>query len=332
MERARILIIHTGGTLGMVPGHPGPFTVGGDPLAGLLRKVPELSEIADIQLELLANQDSCDVKAAQWEAWARRIRDADAVDGVVIIHGTDTMAFTAGVLAFLLEERRLPIVLTGSQRPLGMIRTDARNNLIDALILARSGRNEVMVCFDSRGWRGTRVLKRSSEAMDAFYSPNTPPLVHLGVDLRWGDHVLTTPGVARRLRVGSNVQLSWVLPDLPAPAPWEPDGPAVRVIAAFGGGTLPVHAGWADLVREEMKNGVVHLLVSQCPHGKLFLDRYESSHKLLDLGVIDGGDMSDVAAVAKARVGLGQGFDESALRAYLAASVAGERTLKEEGE
>jgi len=325
--KKRVLILHTGGTLGMIGGHPGPFTPGGDPLSALLAKIPELTDIAEVRFDLIASQDSCDVRAEQWVAWALRIRQAQA-DGIVLIHGTDTMAYTASVLSFLLEERHRPVVLTGSQRPLSAVRNDARQNLVDAVTLAVGPVQEVMVCFDSLGLRGNRTLKRSSSAMAAFESPDCQPLVQLGVDIQWNAHCLRSGGLTRRLELGDAVRLSWVLPDVAAPPVWTPEGPGVHVIATLGAGNVPLHTGWPELVAREAAAGVVHLAVSQCPHGGVQLGMYASSDVLSAAGVLSGGDLTYVAAIAKARVGLGQGFDPAQLRAYLLAEVAGERTLE----
>ena len=330
-KKKRVLLLHTGGTLGMVGGAPNPLLPereGDSPQQALLQRLPELRDIAEIEVEILARQDSCDVKSEQWIAWAERIRSDRWADGIVLIHGTDTMAYTASALSFLLQERR-PVVLTGSQRPLSLVRSDARQNLLDAVIVACGPVAEVMICFHSVALRGNRTLKRSSTsmgAMGAFESPSCPPLCTLGVDIGWGDHALTGRGEPRRLQVGSAVHLSWVLPDLPAPPPWLPGEPAVHVLCALGSGNFPLHAGWMELVAREAQAGVAHLVVSQCPHGGVSPGRYESSQKLVECGAIYGADLTYAAAVAKARVALGQGFTHKELCAYLGQNVAGELT------
>ena len=335
-KKKHVLVLHTGGTLGMRGGYPSPLLPerdGDSPQRALLQRLPELTDIADVEVEILARQDSCDVTGAQWLAWAERIRADRWADGIVLIHGTDTMTYSASALSFLLEERRLPVVLTGSQRPLAAVRSDARQNLVDAVIVACGPVPEVMVCFHSVSLRGNRTLKRSSNsmgAMGAFESPSCPPLCTLGVDIRWGEHALRTPGQPRRLQLGSAVHLSWVLPDLPAPSPWEPGEPAVHVLCALGAGNFPLHGGWIELVQREEKAGVTHLVVSQCPHGGVRAGLYESSQKLVEAGALYGEDLTYTAAVAKARVGLGQGFTREELRAYLSQCVAGELTLADQ--
>ena len=330
--KKRVLMLHTGGTLGMLGGHPSPLLPerdGDSAKRTLLQRLPELTDIADVEVEILARQDSCDVTGAQWLAWAERIRADRWADGIVLIHGTDTMAYSASALSFLLAERQRPVVLTGSQRPLAAVRSDARQNLVDAVIVACGPSPEVMVCFHSVALRGNRTLKRSSNsmgAMGAFESPSCAPLCTLGVDISWGEHALRTPGEPRRLQLGSAVHLSWVLPDLSAPPPWEPGEPAVHVLCALGAGNFPLHSGWIELVEREARSGITHLVVSQCPHGGVRPGLYESSQQLVEAGAIYGDDLTYTAAVAKARVGLGQDFSRAELGAYLSQPVAGELT------
>ena len=330
--KKRVLILHTGGTLGMLGGDPSPLLPEPDSDAlrrALLSRLPELRDIAQVEVEILARQDSCDVTGAQWLAWAERIRSDRWADGIVLIHGTDTMAYSASALSFLLPERRCPVVVTGSQRPLAAVRSDARQNLVDSVIVACGPVPEVMVCFHSLALRGNRTLKRSSNsmgAMGAFESPSCAPLCTLGVDISWGDHALRTAGAPLRLQLGSAVRLSWVLPDLPAPLPWQPGEPAVHVLGALGAGNFPLHGGWIELVQRESQSGVTHLVVSQCPHGGVRPGLYESSQMLVDAGAVYGADLTYAAAIAKARVALGQDYTRAALRAYLCHGVAGELT------
>lgn len=320
----RVLILHTGGTLGMVGGQAGALSPGGGALDALAHHIPELFEIADLRLEILARQDSCEVRAEQWLTWAARIRAETWADGIVLIHGTDTMAYTASALSFLLPERRCPIILTGSQRPLSAIRNDARQNLVDALILAGGPLREVVVCFDSLGLRGNRTLKRSSHAMGAFESPNCRPLATLGVEVRYAEHGLRSGGAPEPLAMSERVKLSWVVPELPAPEPWAAEGPAVHVVAALGCGNFPLHTGWQSLVKQEAKRGISHLVISQCPHGTVLPGLYAASRPLFEEGALSGGDMTYPAALAKARVGLGRGLSGPALSAYLEGNQAGE--------
>jgi len=333
--KKRVLLLHTGGTLGMAGETPRPSSTGepvgilgpsSSAINTLLQRIPELSDIAELRIEILARQDSCDIRASQWLTWAERIRQETWADGIVLIHGTDTMVYTASILSFLLEERERPIILTGSQRPLSAVRTDARQNLVDATILACGPLREVTLCFDSLGLRGNRALKRSSAAMGAFDSPNCPPLATLGVDIHYANHSLSAAGTPRALALSDHVRLTWVMPDLPAPEPWRVERPAVHILAAFGSGNFPLQTGWQALLDAERKAGITHLVVSQCPHGSVIPGLYLTSQAVFERDAISGGDMSYVAAIAKARVGLGQKLEGPALRHYLESNIAGERS------
>ena len=179
--RKTILLLHTGGTLGMTGGRPEVLRPA--PFAEALRiRVPELTELANVELELFSNLDSSEVQPESWVRLARRLfRRLPEVDGAVVTHGTDTLSYTASALSFLLPALRRPVVLTGSQRPLQEIRSDARLNLVDAVTAALKGPREVSVCFDSHLFRGNRTVKVKVNEYDAFASPNCPPLGTLGV-------------------------------------------------------------------------------------------------------------------------------------------------------
>jgi len=185
----RVLLVHTGGTLGMAP-TGSPVTLSPGPsVAGILEQVPELAEVADLRLTVAFNRDSATVEPEDILALARIVRQQGAgCDGVVLIHGTDTMAYTASVLGFLLADLGKPVVLTGSQRPLAYVRSDARGNLVDAVTLATRGVAEVGICFGEQWLRGVATEKRSVHRYQAFDSPNLPPLAELGLHVRFNPH------------------------------------------------------------------------------------------------------------------------------------------------
>src|SRR5262245_60987040 len=156
----------------------------------LVERVPELARLARVETRILCNLDSSDIGPDEWAALAEEVAAARAShDGVVIIHGTDTMAYTASALSFALEGLDKPVVLTGSQRPLSEIRTDARRNLVDAVDLATRDIPEVGICFDGRLLRGNRATKGDAWSYGAFASPGCPPLARLGIDVEIAAHV-----------------------------------------------------------------------------------------------------------------------------------------------
>jgi len=329
--RKTVLLLHTGGTLGMVRGRP--HTLRPAPFAESLRaRVPELTELANIELELFSNTDSSEVQPEAWLALAQRLHQRlPEVDGAVVTHGTDTLAYTASALSFLLPGLRRPVVLTGSQRPLGEVRSDARLNLIDAVTSALRGPAEVTVCFDSHLFRGNRTLKVKVADYDAFASPNFPPLGTLGV------HTHFQPGLRPKGRprvlaaLEPRVFLLKVFPGLNPSLPLALL-PQVRglVVEAYGAGNVPVDGSTGrsllPLFRAARARGVPVLVVSQAPRSAVELGLYEGGAAIREEGAMDGGDLTVPAAVTKLMCGLALYSGAQALRRYLETSVAGERS------
>lgn len=324
---AKILLLHTGGTLGMAPSGeptslaPGPF------LDHLLEQVPELKRLADLTVEVPFNCDSATVEPERVLALAAYLRGrAAAYDGFVLIHGTDTMAFTASVLGFLLADLGKPIVLTGSQRPLAFARTDARSNLINAVDLACRGVAEVGIAFGSTWIRGVASDKRSVGRFEAFHSPNLEALAELGVDV-W---VAETAGrFERRVPSGLGAALEMdilVLTPHPGMA-WRkaPEGVRAILIQAFGAGNLPM--GREDLkafLADARERKLPVVVTSQCEDGGVDLSAYELGRALEQAGAIPGGLHTRWAALAKLGLLLGAGRSVEDIRAAFAASWAGE--------
>ena len=248
-------MLHTGGTLGMAGGRPSALRPA--PFARTLReRIPELAELADVRLEVFSNVDSSEMRPETWvrlaQALARRL---PGVDGAVVTHGTDTLAYTASALSFLLPGLDRPVVLTGSQRPLKEVRTDARLNLIDAVTSALRGPPEVTVCFDSKLYRGNRTLKAAVADYDAFESPNFPLLGTLGVTARFEKGL-----PPRRLklvdRLDPRVFLLKVFPGLDPGLPLSLLGQMRGlVVEAYGAGNVPVDEVGGRSLRPERRCG-----------------------------------------------------------------------------
>jgi L-asparaginase len=304
---------------------PGAF------FATVRKRVPELSALAKIEFQLFSNVDSCEMQPELWSSLASLLAERlPHYDGVVVTHGTDTLAETAAALSFMLPGVRKPVVLTGAQRPLSEIRTDARLNLIDAVTAALHGPSEVTVCFDSHLYRGNRVRKVSVAEYDAFESPNCPVLGTLGVEARFA---------AGRKPIGRQR----VLPDLdprvfmlrvfPGLDPRLAMSllPHVRglVIEAYGAGNFPSDAvlgrSLVPLLEEAQKRDVVVVMVSQAARNGVDLSLYASGAQAKAAGAISAGDMTPGCALVKLMHGLAN-YRAAALRRYLEANVAGERT------
>jgi L-asparaginase len=329
---ARILVLHTGGTLMMKASGGGelrPDAYGRD----LLAELPILARAADVSTRILFNLDSGDMQPSHWVELARAVHDAlvrEAFDGVVVVHGTDTMAYGASALALMLGPLTRPVIMTGAQRPLTEVRTDARQNLVDAVLAATLPVPEVCIAFASRVLRGARAMKRDAWALAAFDSPSCAPLVELGLDVEIAPHVRAP---ARDLapfdpRIEPRVLAVRVFPGLDPALVLGAIRAGVKglVLEAYGTGNLPNLAGSLIPALDEARaRDVPVLLVSQCPRGVVEMGRYAGGAAAAAAGAISGGDMTVEAALAKMMIGLARYQSLADLRGWLERDVVGER-------
>jgi len=323
----KIILLHTGDTLGMAPSGdpvalaPGPF------LDHLLEQVPELGQLAQLAVEVPFNQDSACLEPADILELARRVRVGGCdFDGFVIIHGTDTMAFTASVLGFLLADLGKPVVLTGSQRPLAFVRSDARSNLVNAVDLACRAVPETGICFGTHWLRGVATDKLSVSLFEAFQSPNLAPLAEIGAEIRLHPDA---GHFERRVPAGLGAALELGIHTLtPHPGmPWSPAPAGARavLIQAFGAGNLPMdRPDLRGLVEDCARRRLPVVVTSQCPHGGVDLSAYEMGRKIEGLGAISGGLHTRWTALAKLGLVLGAGGGIDDVRAAFGVQWAGE--------
>ncbi len=295
-------------------------------------RVPELLKLAKLELELFSNVDSSEMQPELWTRLARLLHDKlPAFDGAVVTHGTDTLGYTASALSFMLPRLSKPVVLTGAQRPLGEVRSDARLNLIDAVTSALHGPAEVTVCFDSHLYRGNRVRKVSVAEYDAFESPNFPVLGVLGVQTRFVAGLKRRGAPVLRSALDPRVFLLKIFPGLDPALPLALL-PKVRglVLEAHGAGNFPISTelgrSLLPLFQEAKRRQVPVVVVSQAHRNGVDLSAYESGSAALKLGAISGGDMTHSAAVVKLMHALGTQRSPGAVKAYIERAVAGERT------
>ncbi|MDB4945254.1 MAG: L-asparaginase cytoplasmic [Labilithrix sp.] len=333
----RLLLLLTGGTLMMRPAvagasvRPGAITLDEERASrDLVAEVPSLGRVADFDTRILFHMDSANMQPADWLVLAREVHtQLPRYDGIVVVHGTDTMAYTASALAFILGRLPKPVVLTGSQKPLVEIRTDARQNLIDASTVATLAVPEVTITLGARALRGARATKRDAWGFRAFDSPNLAPLVELGLGVEVGSHVLPAAELAPfDERLEPRVLAVRVFPGLDPALVLGAIRAGVKglVLEAYGTGTLPNLGGsLIPALEEARRRDIPVMVVSQCLQAFVQLGQYEGGAAAEAAGAISAGDMTVEAALAKMMVGLGRHGSGDALRAYLADSVVGER-------
>jgi len=325
---ARVLLIHTGGTLMMTGGSTAPLAPDSYK-RDILAELPILGKIAEIETRILFNLDSSDMQPHHWVELAGTVHAAlREYDGFVVVHGTDTMAYTAAALSYSLVGLDRPVVLTGSQRPLAEVRSDARRNLVDAVDLARRDLPEVGIAFDGHLWRGNRAKKGDAWSYRAFTSPHCPPLARLGLDVEVAPHVRRpTEAFSIDARFDPRVVSALVTPGLdPSSLVRLAEGARGLVLAAFGVGTAPRRIRPIEAaVRALVDAGVTVLVVTQAQSGTVDLSLYENGAALRDAGAIGGADMTLEAAVVKLMAACARFDDAGERQARLERDVAGER-------
>lgn len=337
-----ILIIYTGGTIGMVESEDRKTLVPFN-LDNILQQVPELNKL-QVNLEAVSFPepiDSSDMHPKHWAKMAGIIREHyDKVDGFVILHGSDTLAFTASALSFMLEGLHKPVILTGSQLPIGMIRTDARENLITAVEIAATQVagvplvKEVAVYFEYKLYRGNRTSKFSTEAFEAFDSPNYPVLAEAGVHLNFHHGDLYQPR-HDRFQVceaySNEVLVVTLFPGLSErvmESVFQQGQSRAIILRTFGSGNAPQHPGFLKLIEYYIAAGNIVLNVSQCRKGVVEQGRYATSRRLNELGVLSGGDMTFEAAITKSMILLGLSNDSKWVSNQLLTDLRGELSVK----
>lgn len=336
-----IFIIYTGGTIGMVQDHSGTFVPFDFEL--IKNNLPDLSRL-DYKLTVHSFNpiiDSSNMTPEIWIQMAELIRDNyDEYDGFVILHGSDTMAFSASVLSFLLEGLQKPVIFSGSQLPIGEIRTDARENMMTALEIASAKHNgksivqEVCILFDNKLFRGNRAFKYNSAKFEAFRSPNYPVLAEAGIHLKYNFDALMNNSDKEFIfhnNLDNRVAVLKLFPGISPSTVKSILDLDVRsiVMETFGSGNTTTEKWFLDLLENAIKQGKNILNISQCKVGSVELGRYETSKGLKDIGVLNGYDMTFEAAVTKLMYLQGELMDQQAVAYWIEKDIRGELTVND---
>jgi len=336
-----IFIIYTGGTIGMVKDETGTFVPFDFDL--IKRNLPDLSRL-DYKLTVHSFEpiiDSSNMKPEIWIEMAQIIKDNYAdYDGFVILHGSDTMAFTASVLSFMLEGLQKPVILSGSQLPIGEIRTDARENMMTALEIASAKQDgisiiqEVCILFDNKLFRGNRSFKYNSAKFEAFRSPNYPVLVEAGIHLKYNTDALLNnidKEFILHTKLDNRVAVLKLFPGISAQtikAVLDSDVRSI-VMETFGSGNTTTDTWFLDLLKEAIEQGKNILNISQCKVGSVELGRYETSQGLKSIGVLNGYDLTFEAAVTKLMYLQGELEDQKEVAYWIEKDIRGELTIND---
>jgi L-asparaginase len=336
--KSKVLLIYTGGTIGMMR----------DPASGALKpfnfkalssQIPELKKF-DIELSAVSFKqpiDSSDMQPEIWVELARIIRDNYSLyDGFVILHGSDTMSFTASALSFMLENLAKPVIFTGSQLPIGTIRTDGKENLITAIEIAAAklrGKpvvSEVCVYFEYKLYRGNRTLKYNSEHFDAFKSPNYPPLAEAGVEISYNAGALLSPSrkaLICHTELNNDIAVLHLFPGISkkiTQSVLNTPGIKAVILLTFGAGNANTKSWFVDEIKAAIEKGIVVLNITQCVQGRVVQGMYATSSHLRKAGVTGGNDMTFESAVTKLMFLLGKKLSASQIKKQLETNLRGE--------
>lgn len=337
-----VLMIYTGGTLGMVFDQESKSLKAFD-LKETLRYAPEMERL-DFNLSIFPFDkpfDSSNVTPEIWQKIAQIISEEyDNFDAFVILHGTDTMAYTASALSFMLDGLNKPVILTGAQIPIGVARSDARENLITALEIAADRINgkpvisEVAIYFNNRLLRGNRAKKLESSQFNAFDSENYPLLANVGVTADYNFPYIKTYNPDSVLNFRFEINKSVVILKL-FPGICEKVISSILnieslqgvVFETYGAGNAPTDDWFINLLKTAIHKGIFIYNVSQCTGGRVMHGHYETSRLLAEIGVISGSDITTEAAVTKLMFLLGQSYSKAEIERKLTQSLCGEMTV-----
>lgn len=339
LKKASVLIIYTGGTIGMVK-NPATGSLTPFKFDQILKEVPELNKFG-FHLDTITFDPIIDSSNVNPKFWIELVdiidKNYEKYDGFVILHGTDTMSYSASALSFMLENQTKPVIFTGSQLPVGAIRTDGKENLITAIEIAAAKRNdeplvpEVCVYFENKLFRGNRTTKHNADYFNAFRSENYPALANVGIYINYNYNYIHYPTFKAKLithrELDSNVAILKVFPGISenvVDAILNIKDLKAVVLESFGSGNALTEKWFIKKLEKAIEKGLIVLNVTQCQAGSVEMGKYETSEDMLNIGVLSGFDSTTEAAVTKLMFLLGQKLPKEEFILKLNSSISGE--------